>query len=214
MATTPDGPGSAAGRDVWDRGIVLWDLAFFVAIAVGVVVALVTGGLDTATRTRAVLALVALAGWYAAFGARAVHGRSTTLALVYLAGMIPLFLFAFAQYDTLGFLLFVLYAQPWTMTGRLLQAVCADAVLAVGVGAVAYLVHHESWAAALAESLIALGFAVLFGYWIYSIINQSVGRRTVCRRPPGDGSSALRRARGLPDRAHRGDAEIYCVMAA
>jgi signal transduction histidine kinase len=31
----------------------------------------------------------------------------------------------------------------------------------------------------VAESAIALGFAVLFGFWIYSIIAQSVGRRTV-----------------------------------
>jgi signal transduction histidine kinase len=171
--------GSAAGRDVWDRGIVLWDLAFFVAMALGVVVALVTGDLDPAARARAVLALVALAGWYAAFGARAVHGRSTTLALIYLAGMIPLFLFAFSQYDALGFLLFVLYAQPWTLTERLGLAVGADAVLAVGVGVVAYVVHHDSWPSVLAQSAISLWFAVLIGFWIFRIIVQSIDRRTV-----------------------------------
>ncbi len=32
MATAP--AGSAAGRDVWDRGIALWDLAFLLAVAV------------------------------------------------------------------------------------------------------------------------------------------------------------------------------------
>ena len=177
MASAP--AGSAAGRDVWERGIVLWDLAFLLAVAAAVVVALNADGLSDGGRVRAVAALAGLVGWYAAVGVRAVHGLSTVFGLVYAAGMIPLFLFAFAQYDTLGFLLFLLYAQPWTMTDRLGLAVAADAVLAVGVGVVAYLVHHESWSAAAAESGIALGFAVLFGYWIYSIIVQSVGRRAV-----------------------------------
>ena len=75
MATTPAGPGSAAGRDVWDRGIVLWDLAFYAVVAVGVAVVFSADELDGATQTRAVLALVVLAGWYSAFGARALHGR-------------------------------------------------------------------------------------------------------------------------------------------
>ena len=171
--------GSAAGRDVWDRGIVLWDLAFLLAVAAAVGIALNADVLSDGARVRAVVALLGLAGWYLAVGVRALHGWSTMLGLVYTAGMIPLFLYAFAQYDTLGFLLFVLYAQPWTMTGRIELAVGADAVLAVGVGAVALLVHHESPSAALAESLIALGFAVLFGYWISSIMRQSLGRREV-----------------------------------
>jgi signal transduction histidine kinase len=171
--------GSAAGRDVWDRGIVLWDLAFLLAVAAAVGIALNADTLSDGARARAVVALLVLAGWYGAFGVRAVHSWSTTLGLVYVAGMIPLFLFAFAQYDTLGFLLFVLYAQPWTMLDRLGLAVAADAVLAAGVGAVALLVHHASWAAAVAESAIALGFAVLFGFWIFSIMRQSVGRRAV-----------------------------------
>jgi signal transduction histidine kinase len=180
MATAPAGPaGSAAGRDVWDRGIVLWDLAFFVAVAVGVVIVLSADGLDTATRARVVLALVVLAGWYAAFGASALHGRSTTLGLVYLAGMIPLFLFAFAQYDNLGFLLFVLYAQPWTLLDRISLVVAGDAVLAIGVAAVAYVVYRNSWPAALAQSGISLGFAMLFGFWMFRIVGQSIDRRTV-----------------------------------
>jgi signal transduction histidine kinase len=173
--TTP----SAAGRDAWDRGIVLWDLAFLLALATAVIIALNVDNLSDGARVRAVVALLALAGWYAAVGVRAVRAWSTRLALVYAAGMIPLFLFAFAQYETLGFLLFILYAQPWTMADRFEFAVAADAVLAVGVGAVALLVHHESWQAAVAESAIALGFAVLFGSWVYRIINQSVGRRAV-----------------------------------
>ena len=177
MATAP--AGSAAGRDAWDRGIVLWDLAFYAVLAVGVVVVLSTDGLDGATRLRAVLALIVLAGWYATFGARALHGRSPTLGLVYMAGMIPLFLFAFAQYETLGFLLFVLYAQPWMLLDRISLVVAADVALAVGVGAIAYLVHHDSWLAALAQSGFSLGFAVLFGFWIFRIITQSVDRRTV-----------------------------------
>ena len=172
-------PRSAAGRDVWARGIVLWDLAFFVAVAAGIAFVLGAEELDTAARTRAALALVALAGWYAAFGARALHGRSTRLALVYLAGMIPLFLVAVAQYETLGFLLFVLYAQPWTLLDRLSLILATDATLAVGVGAVAYVLHRDSWLAALAESGISLGFAVLFGFWMFSIIGQSIDRRTV-----------------------------------
>ena len=192
MATTPTTPtapaaqaaptapaGSAAGRDVWAHGIALWDLAFFVALTVGVALVLSSDQLDTAARLRAVLALVALAGWYAAFGARALHGRSTTLALVYLAGMIPLFLFAFAQDDNLGFLLFVLYAQPWTLLDRLSLVVAADAALAIGVGAVSYVVYRDSWLAALAGSGISLGFAVLFGFWMFRIIGQSIDRRTV-----------------------------------
>jgi signal transduction histidine kinase len=171
--------GSAAGRDVWDRGIVLWDLAFFGAVAAGVVIVLGADGLDTAARVRAVLALVALAGWYAAFGARALHRRSAMFGMVYVAGMIPLFLFAIAQYDTLGFLLFVLYAQPWTMLDRISLIVAADAALAVGVGAVAYLVFHDSWRAALAQSGISLAFALLFGFWMFRIIDQSIDRRAV-----------------------------------
>jgi hypothetical protein len=40
--------------------------------------------------------------------------------------MIPLFLLAVAQLDGLGFLLFVLYAQPWTLLDRLSLVVAAD----------------------------------------------------------------------------------------
>jgi signal transduction histidine kinase len=169
--------GSAAGRDVWDRAIVVWDLAFLVAVAVAVVVTL-ESGLDTGRQVRATVALLALAGWYAGFGGRALHRRSTTLGLVYLAGMIPLFLFAFAQYDALGFLLFLLYAQPWTMTERLGFAVLGDALLALGTGLVAYFGYHHSWPAVLAQSAVSLAFAVLLGYWIFGIIVQSVHRRT------------------------------------
>ena len=175
MATAP--AGSAAGRDVWDRGIVLWDLAFLLAVAAALTIALGADALSDGARLRAAAALVGLIGWYALFGVRALHGRSTVFGLVYLTGMIPLFLFALAQYDLLGFLLFLLYTQPWTMTDRLHLAVLGDAVLAVGVGAVSLLVHHYSVSATVAQSGIALGFAVLFGYWIYSIIMQSVGRR-------------------------------------
>jgi signal transduction histidine kinase len=178
VATTPAGPGSAAGRDVWDRGIVLWDLAFYAVVVVGIAVVFSTDELDGATRTRAVLALVVLAGWYSAFGARALHGRSATLGMIYLAGTIPLFLFAFAQYDALGLLLFVLYAQPWTMLDRLSLIFAADLALAIGVGVVAYVVHDASWLAALASSGISLGFAMLFGFWIFRIIVQSIDRRT------------------------------------
>jgi len=73
----------------------------------------------------------------------------------------------------------VLYAQPWTLLDRLSLILATDATLAVGVGAVAYVVHRDSWLAALAQSGISLGFAVLFGFWMYSIIGQSIDRRTV-----------------------------------
>jgi signal transduction histidine kinase len=171
--------GSAAGRDVWDRGIVLWDLAFLLAVAAAITLVLSVDILSDGARLRAVVALVGLLVWYAVFGVRAVHGRSSVFGLVYLAGMIPLFLFAFVQYDSLGFLLFLLYTHPWTMTDRAALAVLGDAALAFGVGGVSLLVLHYSVPAALAQSVIALGFAMLFGYWIYGIIQQSVGRRTV-----------------------------------
>jgi signal transduction histidine kinase len=176
---TAPAPPSAAGRDVWDRAIVLWDLAFGTALVVAVGVTLTADGLDSGRQVRATVALVALAGWYAAFGARALHTWATVSGLIYLAGMIPLFLFAFAQYDALGFLLFLLYAQPWTVTERLGLAVLADAVIALGIGLVAYLGYHNSWPAVLAQSVVSLAFATLLGFWIYSIILQSVGRRTV-----------------------------------
>ena len=44
---------------------------------------------------------------------------------------------------------------------------------------VAYVVHDASWLAALASSGISLGFAMLFGFWIFRIIVQSIDRRTV-----------------------------------
>jgi signal transduction histidine kinase len=183
MGTAPAGPagsaGSAAGRDVWTRGIVLWDLAFFVAVAAGVFFTVGADDLDSAARVRAVLALLAMASWYAAVGARALHGRSNTLALVYLAGVILLFLYAGTQYETLGFLVFVLYAQPWTMLDRLSLILAANAALAIGVGAVAYVVYRDSWQVVLAQSGISLGFAMLFGFWIFSIIEQSMDRRTM-----------------------------------
>jgi signal transduction histidine kinase len=57
--------------------------------------------------------------------------------------------------------------------------VAADAALAIGVGAVTYVVYRDSWLAALAGSGISLGFAVLFGFWMFRIIGQSIDRRTV-----------------------------------
>lgn len=169
---------SAAGTDVWARSWIGWDVAFYAGTAALTVTAATDDDL-TGDRTVAVVALVLLAGWYAATGARAMRSRSVPLALVYLAGMVPLFLAGFAQYGVLGLLLFILYSQCWALVDYPALSVAAAVVLTAGISGVALVAFDSAPWQVLAQAAVSLGFTLLMGFWISGIVQQSVGRRAV-----------------------------------
>jgi signal transduction histidine kinase len=165
---------SVAGRDLWDRTWIGWDVVFGVGVAA-------TGGVTLAVapdpaRWRAVLLLLALTGWYAAVGARALR-RTNRLGPVYLAGMILLFLAAFAQFGTVGFLLFVLYPQVWALVETTRAAIWGTVALTVGGAVVSLFWLGNSPLAVLVQAGVQVVFAVSMGLWISGIIRQSVERR-------------------------------------
>jgi signal transduction histidine kinase len=168
---------TAAGRDAWDRTWIGWDAAFGVVLAVALVVAATDPDLDG--RGRAVT-LAALGAWYAAVGARALRDDDTDrLAWAYLAGMIPLFLVAYAHVGTVGLMLFVLYPQAWAVFEGNRAAVWANVLLTVSVGLVAVLWFEDSPAAVTVQLAVSLGFSVAMGLWIGGIVRQSAGRKAV-----------------------------------
>ena len=171
---------SAAGTDAWDRTWAGWDAAFALALALAASLAVAVEA-DPAGGSRAVAlaALLALGGWYAAFGARALRSVAAAPAWIYTAGMVPLFLLAFAQVSAVGFLLFVLYPHAWAMFEERRPAVAANVVLTVGLGLVTLLRWQASPAAVLAQVGISLTFSVAMGLWVTGIVRQSVGRKAV-----------------------------------
>lgn len=168
---------SAAGPDVWDRAWIGWDVAFAAGVSVEVVGALVE--LDGALRVRVVLLLVLMGAWYAAVGARALRAGSDRVSTLYLAGVAPLFLAAFAQYGTVGLLFFVLYPQVWAMTDTLRRAITVTVLLTLGGSLVSLFALDEAPLAVLAATGIQLLFAIAMGMWVTGIVHQSVGRRAV-----------------------------------
>jgi len=164
--------------DVWDRTWIGWDVAFGAALAVAVVGAL-ADGLSAGPRTRVVAFLLLLGAWYAAVGARALRTGSVRLGLVYLAGMAPLFLAAFADYGTVGLLFFVIYPQVWVVTGSRRAAIAATVLLTAGGALVSLRALGNSQLHVAAETAVQIGFAVTMGLWVTGIIEQSVSRRAV-----------------------------------
>jgi signal transduction histidine kinase len=168
---------SAAEPDVWVRTWIGWDLAFYAAaIAMGVTAG-TADDLD-GSRTLALAGVAGFIAWYAAFGSRAMRTRSLRLGIVYLAGMIPLFLLAFSQYGLLGIFLFVLYPQCWALVDSMPVSVVAASALSIGVGLVAYFDFHSGLPAVLAQSVASLAFSLLLGFWVSRVVDQSAARRT------------------------------------
>jgi signal transduction histidine kinase len=165
---------SIAGRDVWDRTWIGWDVVFGVGVAATAGVTLAVA--PDPARSRAVLLLLALTGWYAAVGARALR-RTSRLGPVYLAGMILLFLAAFAQFGTVGFLLFVLYPQVWALVETTRAAIWGTVALTAGGAVVSLFWLDSSPLAVLVQAGVQVVFAVSMGLWISGIIRQSVERR-------------------------------------
>lgn len=164
------------GTDLWDRTWLGWDMAFGVGIAVAVtaVATQLSGGARVAT----VGLLLALAGWYALVGWRALRSDSLRPGLLYLAGAAPLFLAAFALDGTVGLLYFVLYPQVWALIYPAARAVLASVLLTAG-GAVVGFATDGAPLVVLAVAGVQLLFAVAMGMWISGIVRQSAGRREV-----------------------------------
>ena len=169
---------SAAGTDVWDRTWRGWDLGFGVALVTVLAIG-VSADVPDGSRGVAVTALLVLGGWYAAFGARALRSTAGGPAWTYLAGMIPLFLIAYAELGSVGLLLFMLYPQMWALFEDARSAVVATALLTVGIGMVSLLRWNASPASVLIQVGASLGFSVAMGLWVSGIVRQSVERKTV-----------------------------------
>lgn len=209
--------GSAAGPDAWDRPPIAWAVAFYLFLAVAAAAALTASPdeLSDGERIRAVVFLALLGGWYAAVGTKAVRGRSFRVGVLYLAGMIPLFLAAFAQDGTVGFLLFVLYPQTWSLGRSTRLAVTANVVLSIGVGLTVLLALDGSPIEAAVQSAVSLGFSLLMGLWVTGIVRQSVGRRAVIaelERTRAELAAANREAGMLAER-ERLAREIHDTLA-
>jgi signal transduction histidine kinase len=168
---------TTAEADLWDRTWIGWDVAFAVGVAVAGAGA--AAELAGGRRVAEIALLVALAGWYALVGWRALRTDTERDSVVYLAVATPLFLAAFALYGTVGLLFFVFYPQVWALFHETRRAVAASVLLTVGGAAVSLFALDGARLVVLVVAGVQLTFAVAMGTWISGIVRQSAGRREI-----------------------------------
>jgi len=179
-----DRPGGPLSAEVhfWRRYLVGWHvLAGATGALVGVLVA-TDAQLPPARRWLAVCVLLALATWYVAVGARALHREDERAGLVYLIGVTVGFGVLVVLTTTSGFLLFALNPQVFFMVHGWRPRITVLVVLAAELSA-GLLYHAGLTAVAVIEVAVLVVFplflAVLLGAFITGIVVQSRQRATL-----------------------------------
>ena len=170
---TRDRPGT--DHHEWQRFAAGWHAAFTGLVVLTAGLVWIDDGTGTGPRLGALCLLVALAGWYAAVGTRALRCEGGWPGPVYLAVAAPLTVALFAAVPVGALLLFALYPHIWTMLAprRAIVVTCAVAA-AVGVaGLVHSRIDDPTLAASLVLTVVSMAFAMALGLWIARIIRQS-----------------------------------------
>ncbi|MFF5225536.1 sensor histidine kinase [Dactylosporangium sp. NPDC000521] len=166
------------GQHEWYRLAGRWHVAFGVLDLLAAGLVAVDGELGAGRRMLGVALLAALAGWYAAVGAKRLRLPRSTGGWRYVAMAGGLATAAFAAAPPAGALLFVLFPHVWAMLPTR-HAVAATAGIVVALSGV---LAARSGAAAgelpdvVVPMLLAGVGAVGVGLWITRIIDQSKER--------------------------------------
>ncbi|MGB9376735.1 MAG: sensor histidine kinase [Mycobacteriales bacterium] len=171
----------ATEQDVWERYRSGWHIFFGVLAVLALTgIAFDSTGPSTSRRLVAGACVLALAAWYAGFGARHLGAQNRHRAMLAATVTVVLVLAGFAAHPAMALLLFIVYPQMFTYLDDLRLAIFAAAVLSLGIGVINAAQSHWSTAgsaAALGGGLVSLVFAGVFGAWISGIIRQSKNRR-------------------------------------
>jgi signal transduction histidine kinase len=160
-----------AGIDEWQRPILGWHIAFGV-LAVLTSVLLMTNDEPGGGRRYAALGvLLALVGWYAAVGARAVLREPNRTGQWYVLGAVPLTVGLFAVAPIGSIMLFMLYPHVWALL-PMRRAIAATVVTVAAVGAL--MLDGTGWWLEISVTMaVGLVVALTLGMWITRIIHQS-----------------------------------------
>ncbi|MFC5379188.1 sensor histidine kinase [Aquipuribacter nitratireducens] len=163
----------------WDRGVVGWDAAFWVVLALLAVSLVAEGDNPPEQLVTAFSVIGVLAVAYLLLGGPAARTRSQPRAFAYLAVLVVALVVLLWLDAGTSFLLFLAYPQVWLLVEGRARAVAMTAVvsvaglvgfgLAFGFGPTAL----RSYGTAVAASFL---FSLALGLWISSIIDQSAER--------------------------------------
>ncbi|MDN5856160.1 MAG: sensor histidine kinase [Actinomycetia bacterium] len=161
------------GKHVWERAQFAWHAAFAVLALLTATLVLVDGELSQDRRVLALALLVALSGWYATAGARALHQGESRAGLRYLAVAGPIVVTLFWITPSGAVMQFILYPHLWSML-PLRGALTGTVGTVLSVTAVAFPnIGPERFVQVAVLTATALVVAVLLGLWISTIIDQS-----------------------------------------
>lgn len=177
-ATTPSGAHAGRVADAWDRWWWLWDIAFYLLLAVALGLALVDGDMAGWRRGAAVALALVFAAWHWGLVAHSPARRHNQhLMLIYVAGAFALCAALVWLHPIFNLLLFSLYSQLYGLL-PLRRAIPATLVLSVGV---AWPALRDGDTETRSTVLLMLGIGVALGgvlaFWIGAIISQSYERQ-------------------------------------
>jgi signal transduction histidine kinase len=180
MGVTSLAPDADPGRaeNVWDsaRWARLWDVLFYVTLAVPTVLALADGAGSARSRTVTAALAAGFAAWYwAMLGRRREWWERPGRALVYLCGAAVFFWLLVARDSRFFILVYSLYPQVFGVLPDRWAYLGAAAVTVLPFAATGRLDHLE--AGDLLSMVGNLALALLLGLFILAIARQSERRR-------------------------------------
>jgi signal transduction histidine kinase len=169
----------SAGRHAWEDTRVGWHAAFAGVLVLAAALAVFERELDAGRRAAVLALLGGIALLYTVAGVRAFHRHCSPLpSRLYVGGVVPLVVAAFALYPGVGLVFFAVFAQLWALLPTR-QAIAATVVLSAAIGVVLVVSFDASPAGAVLQTGVSLTFSLLFGLWISRIIDQSHRRAEV-----------------------------------
>ncbi|HEV2087967.1 MAG TPA: histidine kinase, partial [Cryptosporangiaceae bacterium] len=202
----------------WERTAPVWHVVFGGGVLASAIAILAEEPTGSGDRTVALVALAAMCAWYAATGARTLHGASERLGHLYLLGAIPLFAVMMLAHGSAGYVLFVLIPQVYIFVDRLRYAALTVlglfAILATTVLLRVPELRAQPWGFLFGLGVSA-AMSALIGLWIGGIIRQSISRSKLIAelRETQAALAAEREAAGALTERARLAAEIHDTLA-
>lgn len=177
-AAVSPAPSSAVARmdHTWARDVKWWDAAFYVVMALNLML-LLRSGLDERARWLASAVVGAIVVAYTTLGRRAARTREQGRALAYLAVLLTGTVAMIVMTDAGTFLLFVAFTQTWMLTER--RAVGVVLCVLLTVASTLALAWQDGGVdrARLVGSAPTMGVTLVFslglGLWVAHTLRQS-----------------------------------------
>ncbi|MFZ0160135.1 MAG: sensor histidine kinase [Kineosporiaceae bacterium] len=206
------------GRDVLDRTLVGWHLAFCLTVGLAEVFVLISRSLTDRERWQATALLATLGVAYLLSLRRAGRPYSSRPAWVYLAVAVVVVGVACAINPYLSMLLFIVFPQTWLFTPTLRWGVVANLALTLsallGFGSSAGWTE-EVFREAVPQMAVSMAFSVMLGFWISRLVEESQRRAELIEQLEQTRSqlAASHHDRGVMAERERMAREIHDTLA-